>query len=91
LALKKYQFYSFTARAIALARCIDDHIFVALDFEQMFAGAFLLLINALKFEGVEPNAAATALANVDLETANLPPGQFIEASWTFHDRTFPLF
>jgi hypothetical protein len=57
----------------------------------MFSGAFLLLIHALKLESVKPNAAATALANVDLEIANLPPSQFIEASWTFHDCTSPLF
>jgi len=80
-----HQLDPLASRTISLARCIDDHIFVALNFEQMLSGAFLLLVNSLKLERVEPNAAATTLANVHLEIAHLPPGQFVEASWTLHD------
>jgi hypothetical protein len=80
-----HQLHPLAARAISLARCIDDHIFITLDFEQMFSRAFLLVVDALKLERVEPYAAATALANIHLQIANLPLGQFIEASWTLHD------
>jgi hypothetical protein len=61
-----HQFYTLAPRAIALARRIDHHIFVVLDLEQMFSGAFFLLINALKLKRVKPNAATTALANIHL-------------------------
>ena len=66
-----HQLYSFATRAISFARRINHHIFVALDFKQMLPGAFLLLINPLKFKCVKPDAAATALTNVHLDTANL--------------------
>ena len=87
-----HQLDSFAARAISLARRINDDILTVLNFKQVLPGAFLLLVNTLKFKCVEPNAAATPLANVDLDIANLPFRQFIEASWTFHGCTlFPLF
>jgi hypothetical protein len=86
-----HQLYPLTPRAISLAGRIDNYIFVVLDFQQILPGAFLLLVNPLEFERVKPNTAATALANVDLEIAHLPPGQFIEASWTFHSRGLSLF
>jgi hypothetical protein len=79
-----HQFDALASRAISLARCIDHDILIVLDFQQMLPGAFLFLVNTLKLERVEPNAAATALANVHLQISHLPPGQFIEASWTFH-------
>jgi hypothetical protein len=82
-----HQFHPFAARAISLASRIDDHIFVALNFEQVLSGTLLLLVNALKLERIKPNAPATTLANVHLEVANLPPGQFIVASWAFHNHS----
>jgi hypothetical protein len=79
-----HQLDSYAARAISLARRIDRDILTVLNFKQMLPGAFFLLVNTLKFKCVEPNAAATALADVNLDTANLLFRQFIEASWTFH-------
>jgi hypothetical protein len=79
-----HQLHPFAPRAITLARRIDDDIFVALNFKQMLPGAFLLLINALKLERVEPDAAATALTNVYLQVSDLPFGQIIEARGAFH-------
>jgi hypothetical protein len=80
-----HQLDPFTARTISLPRCVDDHISVALDFDQMLSRAFLRVVDALKLKRVEPYAATTALTNVHLKIANLPFSQFIEASWTLHD------
>jgi hypothetical protein len=85
-----HELYSFAAGALSLAGGIHNNIFVMLDFDKMFTSPLLHFINTLQFEGIEPNTAATALANVHLKVTDLPPGQFIEASWTFHGRTLPI-
>jgi len=53
-----------TPRAFALAGRVDHNSFVAPDGQQRLARGFVLLIDTLKFESIEPNAAATILANV---------------------------
>src|SRR5947207_9574608 len=65
------KFYAGTPRALALTRAVYYHVLVALDMQQRFAGGFIFLIDPFQFEGVEPDAAATALADIDFQTADL--------------------
>jgi hypothetical protein len=44
---------------------------IALYLKQMFPGQFLFLIYALQFKGIEPNPAASVLADVDDKAADL--------------------
>jgi hypothetical protein len=60
-----FQLDPVAAGAASFALDIDIDGGVLADVEEELAGGFLGLIDFLQFEGIEPDAAAAALANVD--------------------------
>ena len=79
-----FEFDTGAPRTIAFAMGIYFHAFVPFDVQQMPSGCFIFSIHFLQFKSIEPDASATALANVHLEIANLNFGQVVETGWTFH-------
>jgi hypothetical protein len=77
------QLDSFAPRASAFPVLVHDKTLVALNVEQGFT-RFILFIYTRQFKGVEPNAAASALAYVYRDGADLDFHEFVEARWTFH-------
>ncbi len=72
------------ARAAALAGRVHDDPFVPLNPKQRLPGRLALFIDALQFEGVEPNPPAAALADIHIQAANLELGQFMVTRRTSH-------
>ncbi len=58
------------SRAIPFAGSVYHNPLIALNMKQRFPGGFVLFVDALQFERVKPDPAA-ALANIDLQTADL--------------------
>jgi len=78
-----------TARTIPFPRNVDHDPIIPFEMKQRLAGRLLFLVDLLKLECVEPNAATTALADINHQAANLGLRQFIEASWAFHEPILP--
>jgi hypothetical protein len=78
-----------TARAIAFARRVDLDPIIPFDMKQRFASRFLFLVDALKLESVEPDAATAVLADIHHQAANLCLRQFVEAGGAFHGTILP--
>jgi hypothetical protein len=78
------ELYAGAPGAVAFAERVHGHAFVALDPKEGIAGSHLL-IRALQFEGVKPDPAAAALADVHAQAADLNLGQYITARRAFHD------
>ena len=68
------EFYAGAAGAFTLAGWVHDQSLVASDVEQGLSRGLMLFINLLHLEGIKPNPAATALAGVHGEAANLQFG-----------------
>src|SRR5207302_9544244 len=73
-----------TAGPIPFSRRINFHPFIALNVQQRFARCFVLLIDTLQLESIEPNPATAPFANIYHQAADLHLRQLIEASGTFH-------
>ena len=58
--------------------------FIAANVQQMISRCLCFLIHPLQLEGIKPNPAAAALANIDYQAAHLRLGQFIETRRAFH-------
>jgi len=71
-------------RTLAFPGKIHLHFLVPADVHEVFSRGFPGFIHLLKFEGVKPNAAAAALADVHAQSADLDFSQLIETSWAFH-------
>jgi len=82
------QFYPRAPRAFALAGRIHNQGLVTPDMQQGLAGCLAILVHLLQFEGIEPNPAATVLADIHGQVADLERGQFIPTSWAFHRLAF---
>jgi hypothetical protein len=77
------EFHIGAAGTIALAFEINHG---ALDnFEQGDPGGLVLFVNPLKFESVEPDAAATALAYIHGNRPDLCGAQFVKACGALHE------
>ena len=66
-----FKFHAFAPGALALARRIHLNTLIAPNFEQMFSGNFLLLIDALQLKRIKPNAAAASFAGVHNQATDL--------------------
>jgi len=85
-----FEFDACTARAFSLAAKIHLHPFIAANIQQMGSGCFRFLVDPLQLEGIKPDPAAAALADIDYQAADLRLGQFVETRWAFHTRKFAL-
>jgi hypothetical protein len=85
-----FEFDARASRAFALAGNIHLYPFIAANVQQMISGRLRFLINPLQLEGIKPNAAATAVANIDHQAAHLCLGQFVETRRAFHACKFAL-
>ena len=56
----------------------------------MISRRLRFLINLLQLEGIKPNPAAAALANIDHQAADLLLGQLVETRRAFHIFKFAL-
>ena len=66
-----FEFDAGTAGALALAGNIHLHPFIAANIQQMISRRLRFLIHPLQLEGIKPNSAAAALANIDHQAAHL--------------------
>jgi hypothetical protein len=64
------QLDSRTPRALPFAGVVDDDRFVTLNREQGFSG-FTFFIHALELESIKPDPAATPMADIDHQSADL--------------------
>jgi hypothetical protein len=76
------------AGAMPFSGWVDIDAGVPLNFEQVIAGWFVLFVDALKLERIEPNSAATPFADIDRDAADLFLNQFIIASGASHERSY---
>ena len=65
------QFYPLASRAIAFAAGVDNDLVIPLNMKQRLTGSLVFFVDSLQFEGIKPYPAATALADIDFETADL--------------------
>jgi hypothetical protein len=82
------QFDVATTGTGSFARRVDRDPVIALDLEQMFPGRFLLLIDALELERIEPDASASPFTHIHADITNLLWNQFVVTCGTFHGRTY---
>jgi hypothetical protein len=68
---------------------IHSQALVASNVKQGLPQALILFIYFLQLEGIKPNPAATALADIHHELADLQLAQFIETGWASHKLAFP--
>ena len=83
-----FEFDAGTAGALALAGNIHLHTFITTNIQQMGPRRLRFIINPLQLEGIKPNSAAAALANIDHQATDLSLGQFVETRWAFHTFQF---
>src|SRR5437667_5801028 len=79
------EFDSGAFRAIAFARKINPQRRVALELDQPFAGGFAPFVHLLQFEGVEPDAATIAAADIHGEFSDGRGTELIGAGRAFHE------
>jgi hypothetical protein len=86
-----FQLDAVAFRAGTLPRHVHLNLRVLADMEHSFTRGFGLIVHALQFEGIEPDAATPILAHVDSDVANLKRSKLIETSRTLHGTmTFAL-
>ena len=68
------EFHAGAAGASALAGWVHDNSLIVLDVQQGLSRSLRLFIDLLQLEGIKPNPAATALAGVQNEVADLQFG-----------------
>jgi hypothetical protein len=78
------QFDALAAGTFAFANGIHHDVLIPLELHQRLSSLLVLIVDLLELESVKPDPAATALANVDDELADLKLAQFVEASRAFH-------
>src|SRR5262249_12131891 len=78
------ELHVFAAGTGAFAGEIHDYARIALDAQEMLAGHFALLVDALQFEGIEPNSSTTPVAAVHLYAAHFHFRQVEITGWAFH-------
>jgi hypothetical protein len=64
---------------------VDFHTGLRANVHQHIAGELVGVVELLQFEVIEPDAAATADADIHHDSAGFDRGQFVCADWTFHD------
>ena len=68
------QLHARATRALTLAGAVNHQPLVVLDLQQPLTCRFVRFVHPLQFEGIEPNPAASALANIHRQVAYLDQG-----------------
>jgi hypothetical protein len=72
-------------RALVADRLVDDHAGRRAHLEQLIAGESVGLVELVELEGIEPDAHAAVLADVELDAPDGHRGERAVAGGTFHE------
>ena len=78
------EFHASAAGAITLASVVNDEPRIALNAQEVLVLDFVLFVHALEFEGVKPEAAAAAVAGVDIDAAEVDFRKFVGTGGAVH-------
>jgi len=83
------ELYPCASGTFTLAGLVHNQALVPSNVQQGLPHALMLFIHFLQLEGIKPNPAATALADIHNEAADLQFGELIETGWASHRLVSP--